>query len=66
MLLTIVRDVRSEKLSTVDKLYYFPVDGVISGEEVALGRFPLTFLTDERLLTTPVVWKSTKRMCGRV
>ena len=48
-------DIRSENLSTVNKLYYFPDHDLISGQEVALGRFPLIFLTDALSLTTPVV-----------
>ena len=37
--------------------YYFPGHKLISGQEVALGRFPLIVLTDALSLTIPVVWK---------
>ena len=43
-----MRDIGSENLSTVNKLYYFPGHDLISGKEVALGRFPLIFLTGAR------------------
>ena len=39
-------DIRSENLSTVNKLYHFPGHDLISGQGVALGRFPLILLTD--------------------
>ena len=35
----LVRDISSENLSTVNKLYYFPDHDLISGQEVSLGRF---------------------------
>ena len=44
-----MRDIRSENLSTVlivNELYYFPGHDIISGQENALGRFHLIFLTD--------------------
>ena len=42
---------------TVNKLYYVTGHDLISGQEVALVRFPLIFWTDALSLTTPVVWK---------
>ena len=53
---TLVRNIRSENLSTVNKFYFFPGHNLISGQEVALGRFPLIFLTDVLSLTIQVVW----------
>ena len=50
LLLSLVRDIRSENI-----LYYFPGHDLISGQEVALSRFPLNFLTDALPVTTPVV-----------
>ena len=47
-------DITSENLSTVNKLYHFPGHDLISGQEVALGRFPLTFWTD--VLYLQVQW----------
>ena len=44
-----MRDIRSENLSTVNKLYYFPGHDLISGQEVALGRFFFIFLDDENV-----------------
>ena len=53
---TLVRNIRSENLSTVNKFYFFPSHNLISGQEVALGRFPLIFLTDALSLIIQVVW----------
>ena len=61
LLLSLVRDIRSENI-----LYYFPGHDLISGQEVALSRFPLNFLTDALSLTTPVGWKYAKRTRGCV
>ena len=66
LLKTLVRNIRSENLSTVNKFNFFPGHELISGQEVALGRFPLIFLTDALSLSTQFVWKSSERRRGRV
>ena len=60
-LLTLVRDIRSENLSAVNKLYYVPGHDLISGQEVALGRFPLIFLTGALSLNNPSCLEVSKK-----
>ena len=50
---TLVLKISQQSINSIN----FPGHDLISGKEVALGRFPLIFLTDALSLTTPVVWK---------